>query len=70
MSQEVAASRMLDFRALNTFALEKLPKTSVLRDVILIEPDSLSAADFLAKVPIWLRLADLEGKRSIDVYCS
>jgi hypothetical protein len=38
------------------FARERLPQHSVLRDVILFEPDDLQPVEFIAKVDVWLRL--------------
>jgi len=43
-------------RPLKWFATEKLNRHSVLQDVLLQEKDEISAADFLARLPIWLTL--------------
>jgi len=43
-------------RQLKDFALEKLPKGSALRDVLLAEDDELDAEVLLAKADVWLKL--------------
>jgi hypothetical protein len=41
---------------LRRFVLEKLPKESVLREVILSEKEELTAEEFIAKMEVWLVL--------------
>lgn len=43
---------------LRHFALEKLPKESVLREVILAEKEKLTPEEFIAKMEVWLVLLD------------
>ncbi len=42
--------------SLRRFALEKLPKESVLRQVILAEKEELTPEEFIARIEIWSRL--------------
>lgn len=66
MPIEAISQRVVNIRRLKDFALEKLKSNSPLRDVILSEPDQLTASDFLAKLHIWLRLLKFEGSHYID----
>lgn len=47
-------------RRLKRFAVDKLPSESLLRLVILEEPDELDVAAFLAKMGTWLLIAKEE----------
>lgn len=47
----------VDIGSLKRFALEKLPASSPLRDVLLSEVDELSAYDFITKMHTWLVLS-------------
>jgi hypothetical protein len=40
--------------------VRKLPPTSVLRDVIMSEPDVMTLAEFASKSSIWLKLSGRE----------
>jgi len=51
---------MIDIRSLKGFAVERLPSSSRLRNVLLSERDQLKANDFLAKMDIWMTLLNLE----------
>jgi len=55
--------REIRIKKLKDFAL-KLPSTHPLRSVLLVEDDKIDVVTFLARLPIWLRLARLEGKES------
>lgn len=59
-----AEGRRVDLLSLRKLALEKLRKRSALREVLLQERDDISAAEYLAKIPIWLALLRLEGTRN------
>jgi len=48
--------KSVDVRRLKTFAMEKLPKKSALREILVTEKDRLDVIEFLAKADIWLRL--------------
>lgn len=50
----------LNIRKLKLFAFEKLPKQSLLREIILSEPDELDAHEFIVKVDVWLKLLKRE----------
>jgi hypothetical protein len=54
----VAEDPFISTSGLRRFALEKLPKESVLREIILLEEKELTTEQFLSKLPIWLRLLD------------
>ena len=45
----------MDIAPLKAFAAEKLPK-SALKDVLLAEKDRVPVTDFVARVPVYLRL--------------
>jgi hypothetical protein len=50
----------LNLKPLKNFAIEKLPKKSTLREILLLEPDTLSTSDFLTKLDIWTTLFNME----------
>lgn len=54
----------INIRRLKDFASTKIPRGWILREVILSERDELDAADFVAKVEIWLKPAKLEAVTS------
>jgi hypothetical protein len=56
----VAQTRKVNLGRLKRFALESLPDRSILRALLLEEPDELSLDIFLAKLDIWLRLSRIE----------
>ena len=41
---------------LKKFAMKELPDNSVLRESILAEDDTITPGDYLAKIPIWLKM--------------
>jgi hypothetical protein len=51
---------MIDIQRLKGFVVENLSSTSRLRAVLLSERDQLTAADFLAKMDVWVRLLNIE----------
>jgi len=50
---------MVNIQKLKKFALEKLPKNSALREVLISEEDKLDITVFLARLPLWLKLSQL-----------
>jgi len=48
---------MVNIQKLKEFALEKLPKNSALREVLISEEDKLDITIFLARLPVWLKLS-------------
>jgi len=59
----VSSEKLVDIRPLKVFVQHRLPKRSLLRELILVEDDFISAWVFLASVRLWLRLLDLELMR-------
>lgn len=55
-SQPSPGNRMIKTSSLRRFASEKLPSSSVLREVLMAENEKLTAEEFLAKLDIWLHL--------------
>ena len=55
---------MVDTRPLKQFATENLPLNSVLRTILVSEPDSIDREEFLTKIGVWLKLIrfDAEAK--------
>ena len=47
--------RKINLQPLKAFAL-KLPSSSPLRVILLLEDDELDVRTFLARMPVWLRL--------------
>lgn len=58
---DTSTQRDVNLRSLKRVVSEHLPLGSVLREVVLAEPDRLSPYEFIGKVPIWLRLAEKGG---------
>ncbi|TFH14170.1 hypothetical protein E4H04_10685 [Candidatus Bathyarchaeota archaeon] len=54
---------IISITQLKQWARETLPHGSVLSQVLLHQNDSVSTEEFLIKIPIWLKLCDLEGRR-------
>jgi hypothetical protein len=53
----------INIAQLKQWASETLPHESALRQVLLHENDSVGTEEYLIKIPIWLKLCDLEGHR-------
>jgi hypothetical protein len=47
----------VDIRPLKSFVFERFPKDSTIYDVFFTEQDLLGVSEFLAKVDVWLKLA-------------
>jgi len=56
--------KMVDISRLKDFAEHNLPIGTPLREVVICEKNTLSAKEFLDKLPIWLKLNDLYCKYS------
>ncbi|MEM3733276.1 MAG: hypothetical protein QXK81_07225 [Candidatus Bathyarchaeia archaeon] len=54
------SSKRLSMKSLKDFALNNLPKGSVLREVLLMEKDELEVNEFLIKMDVWLKLFKME----------
>jgi hypothetical protein len=52
----------INMRKLKEFAFSELPRSWILREIILSERDELDVFEFIVKVEIWLKLA--KGKNS------
>jgi hypothetical protein len=50
---------MVNIKKLKEFALEKLPKNSALREILISEEDKMDITVFLARLPLWLKLSKL-----------
>jgi hypothetical protein len=48
---------MVNIKKLKEFVLEKLPKNSALREILISEEDELDINVFLARLPVWLKLS-------------
>lgn len=53
--------RKINMKGLHRFAKEKLPKESILREIILMEKAELTPQQFLDRLEIWLRLLNREN---------
>jgi hypothetical protein len=51
----------INTKAVKEFANE-LPESHPLRIILLSEENEIPTADFLVKIPIWLKLARLQGR--------
>ncbi len=56
--------KVIDIRPLKALAAERLASDSVLKRVLLTEPDSMPADDYLAKLGTWLAILreDTKGR--------
>jgi hypothetical protein len=57
---EVQKGLKVRITRLKDFAVDSLPRDSRLREVILNERDELDAAEFVAKIDVWLKLLRTE----------
>ena len=57
--QEVGV-KAVDVRSLKRWAVEALPRSSQLRAVLQMEEDSVCVEEYVARIPVWLALLDLE----------
>ncbi len=57
----ICEERKISMKALHQFAKNRLPKESILREIILMEKGELTPQQFLDRVEIWLRLFDRES---------
>ena len=48
------SSKKIDIRSLKSFVRERLPRSYVLRKILLTEVDEMGATEFIAKIDIWL----------------
>ena len=55
-------SGLVDLRSLKAWAAKNLPRSSKLREVILLDEDRLAPEAFLAKMDVWLALYDVEAE--------
>lgn len=53
--------RKISMKGLHRFAKERLPKESILREIILMEKAELTPEQYLDRLEIWLRLFDHEN---------
>ena len=55
----------INIKSLKEFAVKELPVDSPLREVLISEPDIVEVNEFLAKLPIYLRLVSLKTFPSV-----
>ena len=53
----------INMRKLKEFAFSELPRSWILREIILSERDELEASEFIAKAEIWLKLAKVKDDK-------
>jgi hypothetical protein len=53
--------RQISLRRIKSYAL-RLPSESLLREILLREPDKIDALEFVVKVPVWLYLLEKENE--------
>ncbi len=61
-TKKVDINVKLDFTSVKKFAFEQLPSESPLREVLLAENDKIDITTFLARIPIFLHLSNLEKR--------
>ena len=59
----ISTNRLVDISGVKNFA-RTLSRDSLLREVILAEPDQLSPVEFLAKSEVWLRICRKEQEKN------
>ncbi len=55
----MAQINTIDITRIKDF-VRKMPPSSILRELILSEPDTLAPAEFVNKSEVWLKLSDRE----------
>ena len=68
VSKRTPCRKLIDMSRLKDFVECNFPPGEPIREVIICEKDIISAEEFLAKLPIWLKLMDLYCKRRKEVY--
>ena len=58
-----STARILDIKRLKQWVAGTLPSSYYLREVIMMEPDELSIEEYLAKIPLWLKLLGLDTRK-------
>ena len=58
-----ATDRMVNISRLKIWAYSGLGPDSRLRSILLVEPEVMTVAEFLAKCSTWLKIAQLEEHR-------
>jgi len=53
----------VNIRPLKEFVLKRIPKNWPLREIILSEEDEIEITIFLARIGVWLKIADISAKR-------
>ena len=59
------AFKLVDLRPLKSYAKNSFHRGSVLRELILTEPDRMAAEEFIGRIGVWLRLLKIEQHTSI-----
>jgi len=55
----------INLKSLKEFAVRELPVGSPLREVLVSEPDEAEVNEFLARLPLYLKLVALKTARSL-----
>jgi len=56
-------NQKVNIKPLQNWVIESLSPSSTLRNVVLTENQYLDSYEFLAKIPIWMKLLDIETKK-------
>jgi len=56
-------NQKVNIKPLQNWVIESLSPSSALRNVVLTENQYLDSYEFLAKIPIWMKLLDIETKK-------
>ncbi len=57
---------VIDISGLKSFAVERLPSDSPLREILVAQDNEMPVQTFLERLPIYLRLARFEENRRKD----
>ena len=55
----------INIKSIKEFAVKELPVGSPLREVLISEPDIVEVNEFLARLPVYLRLVSLKIARRV-----
>mgnify|MGYP001005640188 CR=1 FL=1 len=64
MKSEMKSEKIVNITPLKQLAIERLPKDSTLREVLLCEPDEMTATEYLIKIPTWQKLLKIEVSKN------
>ncbi|MEM2507398.1 MAG: hypothetical protein QXF61_10190 [Nitrososphaeria archaeon] len=58
------SEKVINIKSLRKFVDDKFPGNSLIKYLVLSEPDQMPAEEFLVKMKLWLRLLRMESNKA------